>query len=109
GGRPALPRSVASGLPGPRRSGWLATWKWGELVTGFQLTVRKTVAQVEEIRAVAGRSDEGGPLRRVAVAAVARNPYAGRGFVEDLSELIEASGQLGTMLGEGAVRLLGAP
>ena len=78
-------------------------------MTGFQLTVRKTVAQVEEIRTVAGRSDERGPLRRVAVAAVVRNPYAGRGFVEDLSELIEASGQLGTMLGEEAVRLLGAP
>jgi hypothetical protein len=78
-------------------------------VTGFQLTVRKTVAQVEEIRTVAGRSDEGGPLRRVAVAAVVHNPYAGRGFVEDLSELIEASAQLGTMLGEEAVRLLGAP
>lgn len=78
-------------------------------MTGFQLTVRKTVAQVEEIRTVAGRSDERGPLRRVAVAAVVRNPYAGRGFVEDLSELIEASEQLGTMLGEEAVRLLGAP
>ena len=78
-------------------------------MTGTQLTVRKTVAQVEEIRTVLGQSDEGGPLRRVVVAAVLRNPYAGRGYVEDLTELIEASEAIGTMLGEQAVRLLGAP
>ncbi len=78
-------------------------------MTGIQLTVRKTVAQVEEIRTVLGRTDEGGPLRRVVVAAVVRNPYAGRGYVEDLSGLIEASAEIGTMLGEEAARLLGAP
>lgn len=74
-----------------------------------QLTVRKLYSQVEVVHAVAGRSDDRGPLRRVAVCAVIANPYAGKGFVEDLSELVEASGEIGTMLGEEAARLLGEP
>jgi hypothetical protein len=40
---------------------------------------------------------------------VIENPYAGQGYVEDLSELIDASGAIGTMLGEEAARLLGEP
>ncbi|WP_062214067.1 amino acid synthesis family protein [Streptomyces sp. NBRC 109706] len=72
------------------------------------LQVRKTFAQIEEIRSSAGSSD-GTPLRKVAVCAVIRNPYAGRGFVDDLSELVEAADALGTSLGEEAARLLGAP
>lgn len=73
------------------------------------LPIRKTFAQVEEVRTSAGRSDEGGPLRKVAVGVVVPNPYAGRGYVEDLSELIESSEQIGRILGEEAVRLLGEP
>lgn len=73
------------------------------------IAIRKVFSQIEEVRSSAGALDDGGPLRRVAVCAVMRNPYAGRGYVEDLSELIEASGEIGTMLGTEAARLLGDP
>lgn len=78
-------------------------------MAGEAAVVRKVFSQVEEVRSSAGASDDGGPLRRVAVCAVVKNPYAGQGYVEDLSELIEASGGIGTMLGKEAARLLGAP
>lgn len=78
-------------------------------MTAPELTVRKTFAQVEEIRRVAGRSDEGGPLRKVAVGAVVANPYAGQGYVADLCALVEASAEIGTFLGTEAARLLGDP
>ncbi|MGW9132910.1 amino acid synthesis family protein [Streptomyces sp. NPDC055681] len=72
------------------------------------LVMRKTFAQIEEIRSVAGEGDEGGPLRKVAVCAVVRNPFAGQGYVADLSPIVEASDEIGTYLGEEAVRLLGS-
>ncbi|MFG2884610.1 amino acid synthesis family protein [Streptomyces sp. NPDC048297] len=72
------------------------------------LVVRKTFAQIEEIRSVAGESDDGGPLRKVAVCAVVKNPFAGRGYVADLSPVVEASEEIGTRLGQEAVRLLGS-
>lgn len=72
-----------------------------------RLAVRKVYSQVEVVHSSAGRSDDRGPLRRVAVCAVIANPHAGQGYVEDLSGLIEASGPIGTMLGEEAARLLG--
>ena len=71
--------------------------------------IRKTFAQIEEIRASAGQGDDGGPLRKVAVCAVIRNPFAGAGYVEDLSSLVEASGDIGRLLGKEALQLLGAP
>ncbi|QBE48070.1 amino acid synthesis family protein [Leucobacter triazinivorans] len=73
------------------------------------IEIRKTFSQIEEVRTSAGTTDSGGPLRKVAVCAVIRNPYAGRGYVEDLSALIDASGEVGTLLGAEALRLLGAP
>jgi len=49
------------------------------------------------------------PLRRVAVGAVIKNPFAGR-YVEDLSELYETGAELGGLLGETAVaQLAGDP
>lgn len=78
-------------------------------MTSTEPTVRKVHSQVEVVHSSAGRSDERGPLRRVAVCAVLENPYAGKGFVEDLSSLVEASGPIGTMLGQEAARLLGEP
>ena len=69
--------------------------------------LRKIVAHVEEIGSVAGRSDGGGVLKKVAVCAVVSNPFAGRGYVEDLSEIVEASAQIGTDIGERALHLLG--
>lgn len=74
-----------------------------------QLTVRKVFSQVEVVNSSAGRTDDRGPLRRVAVCAVIQNPYAGKGYVEDLSALVEASGEIGTLLGKEAARLLGEP
>lgn len=74
-----------------------------------QPTVRKVFSQIEVVHTSAGRTDDRGPLRRVAVCAVIANPYAGQGYVEDLSDLIEASGEIGTMLGKEAARLLGEP
>jgi hypothetical protein len=73
------------------------------------IAIRKVFSQVEEVLLAAGASDDGGPLRRVAVCAVLKNPYAGKGYVEDLSVLIDASAEIGTMLGKEAARLLEAP
>jgi hypothetical protein len=72
------------------------------------IDIRKIFSQVEEIRTSAGRED-GTPLRKVAVCAVIKNPYAGLGYVEDLSALIRASDAIGRELGERALSLLGAP
>lgn len=46
------------------------------------------------------------PLRRVASVAMVGNPYAGR-YVEDLSEAIEASAEVGRVLSKLAVELMG--
>lgn len=51
--------------------------------------------------------DAGGNLRKIAIAAIVRNPYAHLGFVQDLSELIEASASVGTTLGRLAVEYMG--
>jgi hypothetical protein len=40
--------------------------------------------------------------------AVLHNPYAGRPFAEDLSELVDDGAELGTLLGETAAAALGA-
>ncbi len=73
------------------------------------LTVRKLHYEIDETHLVAGAADSGGPLRSVAACAVCTNPYAGRGFVDDLGEVIAASSEIGTFLGSEAARLLGAP
>jgi len=54
---------------------------------------RKIVTFVEEILAEAGRPGDP-PLRKVAVAAVVKNPFAG-GYVADLKPLTDASVALG--------------
>lgn len=48
------------------------------------------------------------PVRRVAGLAVIANPYAGR-FVQDLSPLFETSAELGALLMNRVMELLGAP
>lgn len=73
------------------------------------LRIRKVYTIVDETRHVLGVEDPSGPLRRVAACAVIRNPYAGLGFVEDLSALIEPSKELGYYLGSLASQVLGAP
>lgn len=72
------------------------------------LDIRKIVVITDETRSAAGRRD-GDPLRRVAAMAVVANPLAGSGYVEDLSALIEPSGEIGTELGRLALEALGAP
>ncbi|MFT3865168.1 MAG: amino acid synthesis family protein [Solirubrobacterales bacterium] len=74
----------------------------------MSLEIRRVVTWVDEIREEGGRSD-GEPLRRAAAGVVFRNPFAGRGFAEDLSPLVEESGALGTLIGERCVTALGAP
>lgn len=71
------------------------------------LEIRSLWSQLEEIRSAAGASDSGGPLRKAAACAVIRNPFAGQGFVADLSELVDGSAALGTLLGETARALCG--
>lgn len=73
------------------------------------LEVRKILAHVEEVRSVAGRTDEGGVLRKVVVSAVVKNPYAGLGYVEDLSAIVDGSAAIAAEIGTRAAELLGAP
>ncbi|MCZ4590036.1 amino acid synthesis family protein [Rhodococcus opacus] len=72
------------------------------------LAIRKIVSHVEEIRSVAGRADSDGPIRKVAVCAVVNNPYAGQGYVEDLSDITDASADIATEIGKYALELLGS-
>lgn len=67
--------------------------------------IRKVVTSVEEIR-YEGFSDLEKPIRRVSVAAVIKNPYAGK-YQEDLSELSEVGEWLGDYLSKEAAKILG--
>jgi hypothetical protein len=67
--------------------------------------IRRFYTVIEETREEGGRELER-PLKRVAAAAVVRNPFAGS-YVEDLSPLIELGERLGKLLGERAVAALG--
>lgn len=69
------------------------------------LQVRKLVIQLEEIQREAGR-EVSPPARKVTVAAVIANPYAGR-YVEDLSPLYELGAEVATLLAARAVAALG--
>lgn len=69
--------------------------------------IRKLVSYREVVRADMGRPVDP-PLVKAVVAAVIANPYAGR-FVEDLSEAVAWSPELGTLLGGEAVSVLGEP
>jgi hypothetical protein len=68
------------------------------------MEIRKLVTMVDEVRIEAGRPVDP-PIRRVIVAAVLRNPHAGR-YVEDLDDLIEASVELSELLSGTAVAQL---
>jgi len=74
-------------------------------LTAERFAIRKVLTQIIETRRDAGQKTMP-PLRKVVVAAVVANPYAGR-YVEDLSEAVEYSPNLGSMLGELAVAALG--
>ena len=69
------------------------------------LSLRKLVTYTEDIRIEGGRAAPG-PFKLFGAAAVLANPWAGRGFVEDLSPEIRAIGPvLGEMLTAEILRL----
>ena len=59
--------------------------------------IRKIVTAVEETFSEAGQNADI-PLRKVAVIAVVKNPFAGAAYQEDLSPLTEASEALGKQI-----------
>lgn len=67
--------------------------------------IRKKVTFVEEIFMDGGREVGPKPVTKVAAVAVIANPFAGN-FVEDLSPLVDAGEELGSLLGQEAVRVL---
>jgi hypothetical protein len=71
------------------------------------MIIRKILTSVEETRLEMGR-EVSPPIRRAIAAMVLKNPFAGR-YVEDLSELIEASVPLGAELAARAIAALGVP
>ncbi len=73
----------------------------------MSLIIRKILTSVEETRLEMGR-EVSPPIRRAIAAMVLKNPFAGR-YVEDLSELIEASVPLGAELAARAIAALGIP
>ncbi len=70
----------------------------------MEAVLRKIVAQVEEVFIEGGKAGQK-PVKAVTVAAVLTNPWAGRGFVEDLRPEILA---LAPKLGEAMVARLTA-
>ena len=74
----------------------------------MRLELRKTVSYVEVVMVEGGRP-AATPLRLFAAAAVLRNPWADRGFVEDLRPEIHAiAPELGELLTAEVLRLAGS-
>lgn len=70
------------------------------------LSIRKICSFAEEVHV--DRRPLSRTFRHVAVAAVIRNPWAGRGFVDDLAPVVaEVAPPLGELLAGRAVGLLG--
>lgn len=72
----------------------------------MSLEIRKVMTFVEEVRTEGGRTD-GEPLVKAATAVVFRNPYAGREWSEDLSEIEDPSAELGQLIGERCLAAVG--
>jgi len=71
------------------------------------LIIRKIVSYHEEVRIEGGKEAET-PVTTVMVAAVVRNPWAGRGFVEDLQpEIRDGASGLGAMIVERLTAAIG--
>ncbi|MFA8402245.1 amino acid synthesis family protein [Burkholderia pseudomallei] len=74
----------------------------------MKLEVRKVVTYLEDTFIEGGKAAPR-PLRLFAVAAVLRNPWAGRGFVEDLKpEIHGLAPQLGELLTGEILRVTGS-
>ncbi|TGE38059.1 amino acid synthesis family protein [Desulfosporosinus fructosivorans] len=69
------------------------------------MEIRKIVTVVEETHRE-GEKTVAKPTRKAVAMAVIKNPFAGQ-YVEDLTELMEIGEQLGSMLAERAVKVLG--
>jgi hypothetical protein len=67
--------------------------------------IRKIVTTIEDIR-YEGFADLNRPIRRVAVSAVIKNPFAGR-YEKDLGHLSDIGEWLGSFLTKEAVKVLG--
>ncbi len=68
---------------------------------------RKIVSYVEETLIEGGREAEK-PLKLIAVAAVLKNPWSGKGFVEDLKpEIMSMASPLGELLTRSVLSLAG--
>jgi hypothetical protein len=73
----------------------------------MDLELRKTVSYAEETLIEGGRAAPK-PLKLLAAAAILRNPWSGRGFVEDLKPEIHAvAPKLGALLTAEVLRLAG--
>ncbi len=71
------------------------------------LTIRKIVTYHEEVRIEGGKEAET-PVTTVMVAAVVKNPWAGRGFVEDLQpEIRDGASDLGALIVERLTAAIG--
>lgn len=68
------------------------------------MQIKRTLAFVDEVGIEAGQGVEP-PLRKVAVAAVIDNPFAGR-FERDLSPLTDASAEIGRHICRLAIALM---
>lgn len=71
------------------------------------LHIRKVVSTVETTHREAGRV-VAGLHRKVATAVVFANPYAGQ-YVDDLSDMIDLGAELGQVLVDEALAVLGGP
>jgi hypothetical protein len=71
------------------------------------MEIRKSVVLVEEINSEYGARAEP-PLRRVAAAAVFRNPLAGKSAGADLAPLVDYSLELGVSMTKTALAALGS-
>lgn len=72
----------------------------------MKLEIHRVLCLTDHKEVEAGRRHTR-PLRRVAVVAVIANPYAGR-YVEDLSEAIAASVEVGKVLAKLGVEAMGS-
>lgn len=73
----------------------------------MSLMIKAIWSQVLELDTALGVSDGGGSLRKAAACAVVQNPFAGRGYVDDLDELVHGSAPLGSDLGHRLLTLVG--